>query len=414
MGRSLVALGVQWGDEGKGKIVDMLTAHAQAAVRFQGGHNAGHTLIVDGRRTALHLIPSAVLHPQVECLIGNGVVLSPEALLKEVEELEGAGVSVRERLRLSGACPLLLPSHATIDMAREGLQGDAAIGTTGRGIGPAYEDKVARRALRLEDLNADDFSARLSRLLDYHNCLLREHYKQPTVEMEVVDRVCRRARDELTPLIADVAARLGELRDAGADIVFEGAQGSLLDVDHGSYPYVTSSNTTVGAAATGTGVAPSEIDHVLGISKAYATRVGNGPFITEQNNDVGAALAERGREVGTTTGRARRCGWLDAVALKRVIRLNGIDALALTKIDVLDEFDSVKLCVGYAPDGEPVYETLDGWKQPIGGIRELSALPAACRAFVERVEEFTETEVRILSLGPERDQVIVRRDPFAV
>jgi len=429
MAKNVVVIGTQWGDEGKGKVVDWLTDHAQAVVRFQGGHNAGHTLVIGGRKTVLHLIPSGILRDGVTCFIGNGVVLSPEALLAEIVELEGAGVDVRSRLKISEACPLILPYHVAIDVARETARGAAKIGTTGRGIGPAYEDKVARRALRLRDLLVPDrFESKLAELLDYHNFVLTKYLNAPPVdEAQVRDQALKLA-PELAPLAADVPRALYEAHRAGRNILFEGAQGSLLDIDHGTYPFVTSSNCVAGAAAAGAGVGPAMLHYVLGITKAYTTRVGSGPFPTELDNAVGEHLRERGNEFGATTGRPRRCGWFDGAALKRSIQINGVSGLCITKLDVLDGMDEVKLCTGYELDGElsdllpagaedaarcePVYEDLPGWSESTVGVRRFEDLPKNARAYLERIEALCEISVDMISTGPDRAETIVRRHPF--
>ncbi|HCP05119.1 MAG TPA: adenylosuccinate synthase, partial [Pseudomonas sp.] len=390
----VVVVGAQWGDEGKGKIVDLLTDQVSAVVRYQGGHNAGHTLVIDGEKTVLHLIPSGILRDNVQCFIGNGVVLSPEALLKELTELEAKGVPVRERLRISPACPLILPYHVALDQAREKARGEAKIGTTGRGIGPAYEDKVSRRGLRVADLfHRERFAAKLGEVLDYHNFALQHYYKVDPIDFQKTLDEAMGYAEWLAPLMTDVTSRLHELRREGANIMFEGAQGSLLDIDHGTYPFVTSSNTTAGGTATGSGFGPLYLDYVLGITKAYTTRVGSGPFPTELFDDVGSRLAERGHEFGSTTGRARRCGWFDAVILRRAIEINSISGLCLTKLDVLDGLDVIRICVGYrnaagdvleAPTDadsyiglEPVYEDMPGWQESTLGIKTIEGLPAA-------------------------------------
>ena len=429
MGRSVVVVGTQWGDEGKGKIVDLLTERAQAVVRFQGGHNAGHTLVVEGEKTVLHVIPSGILRPGVVCLIGNGVVLSPPALVGEIERVEARGVAVTERLVLSEACPLILPYHVRLDEAREAHRAGGAIGTTRRGIGPAYEDKVARRALRVGDLfHPERFRAKAEEVLDFHNFVLEGYYRTAPVPVDAVCEEALGAADFLKPLVDDVGDRLHQLGREGANILFEGAQGSLLDVDHGTYPYVTSSNTTAGVAATGSGTGPSRIDHVLGITKAYATRVGSGPFPTELRDELGRRLGERGREVGATTGRPRRCGWMDAVALRKSLQLSGVDGLCLTKLDVLDGLDPVRICVGYRCGGEvrstppvgaeglsgcePVYEDRPGWSGSTVGLRSERDLPANARAYVERLESLLDTPIDLISTGPDREETIVRRLPF--
>jgi adenylosuccinate synthase len=429
MGKSVVILGSQWGDEGKGKIVDLLTERAQAVVRFQGGHNAGHTLVIGGKKTVLHLIPSGVLRENVQCLIGNGVVLSPDALIKEMTELEAQGVPARERLMLSEACPLILSYHIALDQARELARGAAKIGTTGRGIGPAYEDKVARRAIRLEDIfHRERLASKLGEVLDFHNFVLRHYFNTTPVDFQqVLDQVLGQA-EILAPMVGDVPNRLMNLRRQGANLMFEGAQGTLLDVDHGTYPYVTSSNTTAGGASTGTGVGPLDLDYVLGITKAYTTRVGGGPFPTELDDEVGTHLAVKGHEVGATTGRARRCGWFDAVALRRAVEINSISGICLTKLDVLDGLDRIQICVGYEIDGQPlqtaplsaetyarcvpVYEEVAGWQGSTVGIRQLEDLPPAARRYIERIEALVGVPVDIISTGPDRDETIVLRDPY--
>ncbi|UCE90580.1 MAG: adenylosuccinate synthase, partial [Pseudomonadota bacterium] len=353
MGKNVVVIGTQWGDEGKGKIVDLLTDRASAVVRFQGGHNAGHTLVIEDKKTVLHLIPSGVLRDGVQCLIGNGVVLDPRALLDELKMLEDSGVPARDRVRISEACPLILPYHVALDHAREKARGKAAIGTTGRGIGPAYEDKVSRRGLRLGDLfHRERFAAKLGEVLDYHNFALQHYFKAERVDFQRVLDETLAMHDELLPLVADVTELLYQHHRQGDNIMFEGAQGALLDIDHGTYPFVTSSNTTAGGAATGSGVGPRHLDYVLGITKAYTTRVGSGPFPTELFDDMGEHLASRGQEFGSTTGRARRCGWFDAVALRRTSQINSVSGLCITKLDVLDGLDTIQICVGYSCKGE--------------------------------------------------------------
>ncbi len=430
MSKHVIVVGSQWGDEGKGKIVDLFTEKVGAVVRFQGGHNAGHTLVVGEKKTVLHLIPSGILRENVQCLIGNGVVLSPSALIEEMTMLEREGVPVRERLRISEACPLILPYHVRLDRARERARGANAIGTTGRGIGPAYEDKVARRALRLDDLfHRERFSAKLGEVLDYHNFVLQHYYHEEPVDFQQVLEEALAHQEILAPLVANIPDLLEEHRRRGHGVLFEGAQGTLLDVDHGTYPYVTSSNTTAGGAATGSGVGPLYFDYVLGITKAYTTRVGAGPFPTELMDEMGELLARRGHEFGSTTGRPRRCGWFDAVALRRSVQINSISGLCITKLDVLDGLDSIRLCVGYKLDGEvrrsvpvgaealaqvePVYEELPGWKTSTVGITEYAALPLEARRYLERIEELVGVPVDIISTGPERNETIVRRDPFA-
>ncbi|MBQ0744522.1 MAG: adenylosuccinate synthase [Pseudomonas sp.] len=429
MGKNVVILGTQWGDEGKGKIVDLLTDQVSAVVRYQGGHNAGHTLVIDGEKTVLHLIPSGILRENVRCFIGNGVVLSPEALMKELTELEAKGVPVRERLRISPACPLILPYHVALDQAREKARGEAKIGTTGRGIGPAYEDKVSRRGLRVADLfHRERFAAKLGEVLDYHNFALQHYYKVEPVDFQKTLDEAMGYAEWLRPLMTDVTARLHELRRESANIMFEGAQGSLLDIDHGTYPFVTSSNTTAGGTATGSGFGPLYLDYVLGITKAYTTRVGSGPFPTELFDDVGARLAERGHEFGSTTGRARRCGWFDAVILRRAMEINSISGLCLTKLDVLDGLDVIRICIGYRnEDGavieaptdadsylglEPVYEDVPGWSESTLGAQTLEQLPANARAYIKRIEELVGAPVDIISTGPDRNETIILRKIF--
>ena len=431
MGKNVVVLGTQWGDEGKGKIVDLLTDQAAAVVRFQGGHNAGHTLVIDGEKTVLHLIPSGILRDGVECLIGNGVVVAPDALLREITNLEQKGVPVRERLRISPACTLILPYHVALDQAREKARGDDKIGTTGRGIGPAYEDKVARRGLRIGDLfHRERFAVKLKELLDFHNFVLQHYYKEPAVDFQQTLDEALGYAEMLKPLMIDVAARLHQLRREGANIMFEGAQGSLLDIDHGTYPFVTSSSTTAGGTATGSGFGPLYLDYILGITKAYTTRVGSGPFPPELFDEVGAQLAKRGHEFGSTTGRARRCGWFDAVILRRAIEINSISGLCLTKLDVLDGLETIRICTGYqdekgsllvdAPtDADsyiglvPVFEEMAGWTESTVGITNLEQLPANARAYISRLEELVGAPIDIISTGPDRNETIVLRYPYA-
>lgn len=429
MSRNVVVIGTQWGDEGKGKIVDWLTDHADGVVRFQGGHNAGHTLVINGKKTVLRLIPSGMMREGVACYVGNGVVLSPEALFKEIGELETAGVEVASRLKISEACPLILPYHVAMDLAREAAKGEAKIGTTGRGIGPAYEDKVARRAIRLQDLFfRDRFAAKLGENLDYYNFLLKNYYKAETVDFQkTLDQTLAFA-ERLKPMVADVSRLINDQHAAGKRFLFEGAQGTLLDVDHGTYPYVTSSNCVAGAAAPGAGVAPHMLHYILGITKAYTTRVGSGPFPTELFDDVGAGLAKRGNEFGSVTGRPRRTGWFDAAALKRSIQINGVSGLCVTKMDVMDRMESIQLCVGYIIDGErrdilpvgadelsgckPIYEEMPGWQESTFGVKQYDALPANARAYLKRIEEVTGAPIDIISTGPDREETIVLRHPF--
>ncbi len=425
MAKSVVIVGTQWGDEGKGKIVDLLAHGVDAVVRFQGGHNAGHTLVIDGHKTVLHVIPSGVLTPRAKCLVGNGVVVSPQSLLKEISGLEAQGVDVRSRLGISPACPVILRYHEALDAAREYKRGKGAIGTTGRGIGPAYEDKIVRHGVRLADLITEQrLRDKLEPLLDYYNFLLAHYYAQDSLDVASVVDEALAFGEALSPMLTDVTGQLHDMRDRGDKILYEGAQGALLDIDHGTYPFVTSSNTTVGGVMTGTGMAPDDIDYVLGITKAYATRVGGGPFPTELHDANGDAMAERGHEFGSTTGRPRRCGWLDAVALRRVVRSNGITGLCLTKLDVLDTFSEVKLCVEYAGVDEfpvgaeewnrvtPVYESHPGWSGSTQGITDRTDLPEAARSYLDRIEALVGVPIDILSTGPERDANIVFRDPF--
>ena len=428
--RNVVVIGTQWGDEGKGKIVDWLTDHAQGVVRFQGGHNAGHTLVIGAKKTVLHLIPSGILRGNVDCYIGNGVVVSPQALVEEMDELEAAGVrGVVARLLISEACPLILAYHVALDRAREAARGAEKIGTTGRGIGPAYEDKAARRAIRLQDLfKPVRFADKLRDLLDFHNFVLVQYHHQPAVDFQrTLDETLALA-PRLQPLVADVPRALYHANRAGKNLLFEGAQGSLLDIDHGTYPYVTSSNCVAGAAAAGAGIGPHYLHYVLGITKAYNTRVGSGPFPTELSDDVGEKLRQRGQEFGATTGRPRRTGWFDAAALKRSIQLNGVSGLCITKLDVLDGVEAVKICVGYRIEGqlsdilpvgaeelercEPVYEELPGWKESTVGIKSHAALPKGARDYLKRIEDLAGVPIDLISTGPERDETIVLRHPF--
>ena len=430
MGKTVVVLGTQWGDEGKGKIVDLLTEQAEAVVRFQGGHNAGHTLVINGEKTVLHLIPSGILRDDVICYIGNGVVLSPEALLKEMKQLEETGIPVRERLKLSPACPLILPYHVALDQAREQARGEAKIGTTGRGIGPAYEDKVARRGLRVADLlHPQRFARKLKEVMEYHNFSLLHYYKTEVVDYEKVLNDTMAMAQELIPMIDRVSDRLHEHYLQGDHILFEGAQGSMLDIDHGTYPYVTSSNTTAGGTSTGSGFGPLYLDYVLGITKAYATRVGSGPFPTELDDENGRHLAKVGNEFGATTGRPRRCGWFDAVALRQAIQINSVSGLCLTKLDVLDGLETIRICVDYKnADGDsittpvdveeyeavqPVYEDMPGWSESTFGVKSLEQLPANALAYIKRLEEVTGAPIDIISTGPDRVETIILRQPFA-
>jgi len=429
--RNVVVIGTQWGDEGKGKIVDWLTDRAQGVVRFQGGHNAGHTLVIAGKKTVLHLIPSGILRGNVECYIGNGVVLSPQALVQEMDELEGAGVPVADKLKISEACPLILPYHSALDHAREAAKGAQKIGTTGRGIGPAYEDKVARRAIRLQDLlKPVRFAQKLQELLDFHNFVLEKFYKQPKVDFQKTLDESLALAPRLSTLVADVPRGLYEANRAGKNLLFEGAQGSLLDIDHGTYPFVTSSNCVSGAAAAGAGIGPHQLHYVLGITKAYTTRVGGGPFPTELSDDMGELLRQRGQEFGATTGRPRRTGWFDAAALKRSIQLNGVSGLCITKLDVLDGVEAVKICVGYEVEGRmsdilpvgaeelercvPVYEELPGWQESTVGVKRYNGLPKPARAYLQRIEELCGVPIDLISTGPDREETIVMRHPYDV
>lgn len=429
MGKNVIVLGTQWGDEGKGKIVDRLTEYASAVVRFQGGHNAGHTVVIEGNKTILHLIPSGILHAGVECLIGNGVVLSPQALMEEVNMLAENGIAVRSLLKISEACTLVLPCHIALDRARENAGGNAAIGTTGRGIGPAYEDKVARRALRSDDLKDDArLASKLEALLDYHNFILTGYYQCDAIDFQETLDDLKTLAKAIVPMIIDTGSRLCELHSRGENILFEGAQGTWLDIDHGTYPYVTSSNTTAGGAATGSGFGPGYFDYVLGITKAYTTRVGAGPFPTELHDDIGKHLAEAGRERGATTGRGRRCGWFDAVALKRSVQINSLTGLCITKLDVLDKLDTINICTAYEIDGEkidvpptgaeafakckPVYEEHPGWQSSTVGTTRYEDLPGIARDYLDRLGELTGVPVDIISTGPDRAETIVLNNPF--
>ena len=428
MGKNVVVLGTQWGDEGKGKIVDLLTENADAVVRFQGGHNAGHTIVIDGKKTALHLIPSGVMRPGVTCVIGNGVVLSITALQSEMAMLEEKGVPVRERLRISQGCPLILPVHVALDQAREAKRGIKKIGTTGRGIGPAYEDKVSRRGVRLGDVFQAGFKEKLTEVLNYHNFMLKEYYGAETVDVEQCIADVIADAKSILDITTDTVSLVHEIRERNGNIMFEGAQGSLLDIDHGTYPYVTSSSTTAGGVATGSGVGPLYLDQIMGITKAYTTRVGAGPFPTELFDDNGKYLAEKGQEVGTTTGRARRCGWFDAVLVKHSIRINSINAICLTKLDVLDGLDIVKVCVGYQDEAgqavawpasseafdtvTPVYVDLPGWHDSTAGAKSLADLPNNARAYIEYIEKAIGARIDIVSTGPDRVETIVLKHSF--
>jgi adenylosuccinate synthase len=429
MAKNVVVIGTQWGDEGKGKIVDWLTNEVAGVVRFQGGHNAGHTLVVNGKKTILRLLPSGMLHPHVTCYIGNGVVLSPAALLQEIDELTAAGLDVVNRLRISQACPLILPYHVAVDQAREAKMGLAKIGTTGRGIGPAYEDKVARRAIRLNDLLFPErFREKLVEVLDYHNFVLTKYLNAPAISFESVFEPTLVMTERLKPMIADVSAELHKLMAAGKQLLFEGAQAALLDVDHGTYPYVTSSNCLAGQASAGAGVGPQALHYVLGITKAYATRVGSGPFPTELENDIGEQLRKRGNEYGSVTGRPRRCGWFDAAALKRAAQINGLTGLCITKLDVLDGLKTLRICTGYKIGGEvvdilpygaenitlcePIYEDHPGWSESTVGVKKWDELPAAAQNYLRRFEALVGAPIALVSTGPDREETIVLQRPF--
>jgi len=435
MANNVVVIGTQWGDEGKGKIVDWLTDHAQGVVRFQGGHNAGHTLVIAGKKTVLHLIPSGILRDHVMCYIGNGVVLSPAALLKEMDELQQAGIDIYNRLKISEACPLILPYHEAIDKAREIAKGAAKIGTTGRGIGPAYEDKVARRAIRLQDIFfRERFAAKLGEVLDYHNYVLKHYFKADTVDFQKTLDDTLALAERIEPLVMDVPRALYEANQAGQSLLFEGAQGAMLDIDHGTYPFVTSSNCIAGAACAGAGVGPQMLNYVLGITKAYTTRVGSGPFPTElydaelKQDPTGKHLAVKGNEFGSTTGRARRCGWFDAAALKRSIQINGVSGLCITKLDVMDGMETVQLGVGYRINGvesdimpagadaltdcQAVYEEMPGWQESTLGMQRYEDLPKAARNYLERIAEVCGVPIAMVSTGPDRDETIVLRHPY--
>ena len=435
MSKNVVVLGSQWGDEGKGKIVDLLTDRAAAVVRFQGGHNAGHTLVIGEEKTVLHLIPSGILRDNVKCLIGNGVVLAPDALFKELNALEERGIPASERIGISEACPLILPYHIALDQARELARGKSKIGTTGRGIGPCYEDKVSRRGIRLADLtDLETFKEKLAGVMEYHNFALKHYFKQDEVDYQAVLDEVLSYRDKLLSLIADVPAVIVGFHKDGKNIMFEGAQGTLLDIDQGTYPFVTSSNTTAGGACTGSGIGPKDIDYILGITKAYTTRVGAGPFTTElfdhDNDDpiIGQHLANVGHEVGATTGRDRRCGWFDAVALRRAAQINSLTGLCITKLDVLDGLETIRICNSYRFDGEeitmpplgadaieqcePVYESMPGWSESTVGAKSMDELPENARNYLKRLEEVVGVPVDIVSTGPERDETIILKHPF--
>ncbi|HEX4858864.1 MAG TPA: adenylosuccinate synthase [Usitatibacteraceae bacterium] len=429
MSMNVVVIGTQWGDEGKGKVVDWLTDEVAAVVRFQGGHNAGHTLVVNGRKTILRLIPSGILHPKVTCYIGNGVVLSPTALLQEIDELDAAGVDVKSRLKISEACPLILQHHVALDLAREVARGADKIGTTGRGIGPCYEDKVARRAIRLHDLYAPvRFREKLIEVLDYHNFVLVHYLKAEPVTVDQVYEPALAMADRLRPMLADVSHDLHQLMAAGKNLLFEGAQAAMLDVDHGTYPFVTSSNCLAGQASAGAGVGPNALNFVLGITKAYATRVGSGPFPTELTDATGERLRQRGNEFGSVTGRPRRCGWFDAAALKRAAQINGLSGFCVTKLDVLDGLETLRICTGYKLDGGavdvlpygadrigqcvPVFEEHPGWQESTFGVKTWNGLPKNAQSYLRRIETLVGASLALVSTGPDREQTIVLKHPF--
>ena len=430
MGKNVVIIGTQWGDDGKGKLVDLLTDQVEAVVRFQGGHNAGHTLVIQGEKTVLHLIPSGILRENVLCMIGNGVVLSPNALMEEIEFLEKAGISVRNRLLISEACALILPVHVAIDQARERARGGKAIGTTGRGIGPAYEDKVGRRGLRAGDLlNTETFAEKLKELVEYHNFMLTNYYKADAVNYEQTLDEALRLGEQIKPMLADVSEELYKYQAQGKNLLFEGAQGALLDIDHGTFPYVTSSSTTAGGAATGSGIGPLDLDYVLGITKAYSTRVGNGPFPSELDDENGDYLGTKGHEFGATTGRKRRTGWFDAVAMRKSAKLNSLSGICLTKLDVLDGLEKIGICTAYRLNGEvtetaplgadqyeqcqAIIEEMPGWTQKTAGVIDYNELPDNAKAYIKRIEELVGVKVTIVSTGPDRDETIILEHPFA-
>jgi adenylosuccinate synthase len=430
MGKNVVIIGSQWGDEGKGKLVDLLTEQAHAVVRFQGGHNAGHTLVIKGKKTVLHLIPSGILRDHVKCMIGNGVVLSLNALMEEIEFLENAGIPVRNRLSISEACTLILPVHVAVDKAREIARGNKAIGTTGRGIGPAYEDKAGRRGLRAGDLlNSSVFAEKLKELLDYHNFMLTGYYQADAVDYQQTLDEALSLGEQVKPMLLDVSESLYKYQAEGKNLLFEGAQGALLDIDHGTFPYVTSSSTTAGGAATGSGIGPLDLDYVLGITKAYSTRVGNGPFPSELHDANGDHLGSKGHEFGATTGRKRRCGWFDAVVMRKSAQLNSLSGICLTKMDVLDGLAKIGICTGYKLNGtvthtaplgaeryqqcEAIVEEMPGWGGETAGITDFNALPENAKAYIKRIEELVGVKVTILSTGAERDETIVLENPFS-
>ncbi len=429
MNKNVVVIGAQWGDEGKGKIVDLLTDRVSAVVRFQGGHNAGHTLVINGKKTILRLIPSGILHDHVKCYIGNGVVLSPAALMQEIGELAKVGIDVPSRLRISEACPLILPYHVALDQAREIAKGAAKIGTTGRGIGPAYEDKVARRAIRVQDLfMRERFAAKLGEVLDYHNFVLKHYFKTDVIDFQKTLDETLQLAEHIKPMVTDVSGELHALMQANKHVLFEGAQAALLDIDHGTYPYVTSSNCLAGQASVGAGVGPNALTYVLGVAKAYATRVGSGPFPTELDDEVGEHLRVKGHEYGSVTGRPRRCGWFDAAALKRAVQLNGVSGICFTKLDVLDGLDIVRVAVGYKVNGqvrdilpvgadalaicEPVYEEYPGWTESTVGVTSFDKLPKNAQTYLRRLEQLVGAPLAIISTGPDRNETIINQNPF--
>jgi adenylosuccinate synthase len=429
MGKNVVIIGSQWGDEGKGKLVDLLTEQAHAVVRFQGGHNAGHTLVIKGKKTVLHLIPSGILREHVQCMIGNGVVLSLNALMEEIEFLESAGIRLRNRLLISEACTLILPVHVAVDKAREIARGSKAIGTTGRGIGPAYEDKAGRRGLRAGDLlNSTVFAEKLKELLDYHNFMLTGYYQADAVDYQQTLDEALKLGEQVKPMLCDVSEALYKAQSEGKNLLFEGAQGALLDIDHGTFPYVTSSSTTAGGAATGSGIGPLDLDYVLGITKAYSTRVGNGPFPSELHDANGDHLGTKGHEFGATTGRKRRTGWFDAVIMRKSAKLNSLSGICLTKLDVLDDLPKIGICTGYKLNGiltdtaplgaeqyqqcEAMIEEMPGWSGTTAGITNFEALPENAKAYIKRIEELVGVKVTILSTGAERDETIIIENPF--
>ncbi|HTE39488.1 MAG TPA: adenylosuccinate synthase [Steroidobacteraceae bacterium] len=429
MAKNVVVIGAQWGDEGKGKVVDLLTDRVSGVVRFQGGHNAGHTLVVNGKKTVLRLLPSGSLHPSVTVFIGNGVVLSPQALFEEIAEMEAAGIPMQKRLRVSEACPLILPYHVALDQAREAAKGASKIGTTGRGIGPAYEDKVARRAIRVQDLFVRErLAAKLGEVLDYHNFVLKNYFKVATIDFQATLDLALSFADRLRPMVADVSSEINQMIAEGKSLLFEGAQAALLDVDHGTYPYVTSSNCVAGQASAGAGVGPQQLHYVMAVAKAYATRVGSGPFPTELEDEIGERLRVRGHEYGSVTGRPRRCGWFDAAALKRAVQVNGVSGICITKLDILDGLDTIRVAVGYMVNGErrdilpvgaealavcePVYEEHPGWQESTVGIQKFDKLPAAAQKYLRRLEELVGAPMAIISTGPDRVETIVLKHPF--